>query len=66
MSYNGAISNRDGVAPGREKVTCCLSWQVKCKICKLRVFLWNVGTIHGRANQVGETLDRRRIDICCF
>ena len=28
-----------------------------CKICKLRVSSWNVGTMHGTANEVVETID---------
>ena len=64
MSYNGAISNRDGVVPGREKVRCGPIQTViqqphqVCKMCKLRVSSWNVGTMHGRTSEVVETSGR--------
>ena len=51
MSYNGAISNRDGVIPDREKVRCGPIQTITqrphqiCKICKLHVYLWNAGTM---------------------
>ena len=60
MLYKGTIFNRDGVVPSREKVRCGPIQAViqqphqVCKICKLRVSLWNVGTIHGRASEVVE------------
>ena len=31
----------------------------------LRIATWNVGTMSGRAGEVVETLERRKIDICC-
>ena len=61
MLYNRAISNRDGVVPKREKVTCGPIQTViqqlhqLCKICKLCVSSWNAVTIHGRASEVVET-----------
>ena len=36
-----------------------------CRRCKLRVSSWNVGTMHGRASEVVETLGHRCIDTCC-
>ena len=36
-----------------------------CKICKLRVSSWNVGTMDGRTSVVVVALGRRHIDICC-
>ena len=62
VSYNGAISNRDGVIPGREKVRCGpIQTMIQqphqiCKICKLRVSLWNIGTMCGRASEAVETI----------
>ena len=35
-----------------------------CKICKLHVSSWNVGTMSGRASEV-ETIGHRHINICC-
>ena len=64
VSYNGAISNRDGVIPGREKVRCGpIQTMIQqphqiCKICKLRVSLWNIGTMCGRASEAVETIGR--------
>ena len=49
MSKNGAISNRDDVVPGREKVRCgSIQTAIQrphqiCEICKLNVSSWNVG-----------------------
>ena len=71
MSYNGSVSNRVDVVPDGKKVRCGPIQTViqrpnrVCKICKLRVSLWNVCKMHGRASQVVETIGRRRIDICC-
>ena len=71
MLYNGAISNRDGVVPGRKNVRCgpiqiVIHWPRKiCKIFKLRVSSWSVGTMCGSASEVVETIDCRQIDICC-
>ena len=68
MSYNRTISNRDGVIPGRERVKCEPIETViqrphqVCKICRLRVSSWNVGTMSGRASEVAETIGRRRIN----
>ena len=70
MSYNRAISNRDGVILGREKekVRCGPIQTViqrphqVCKVGKLHVSLWNVDTMHGRVSEVVETLGGRRID----
>ena len=36
-----------------------------CKICKLRVSSWNVGTMDGRTSVVVVALGRRHIDIFC-
>ena len=72
MSDNGVISNTDGVVHGREKVrygpmqTVIQRPHQVCKICKLRVSSWNVGTMHGTANEVVETLGHKCIDICCI
>ena len=70
MPYNGAISDRDSVVPGWEKVKWS-SFQIVIqrphriyKICKLRVFSWNVGTMRRRASPVVETIRLRHIDIC--
>ena len=71
MSYNGAISNRDGVVPGREKVRCGPIQTVIqrphqiCKISKLHVYLWNTGTMSGSASEFVKTRSRKRIGICC-
>ena len=60
MSYNRTISNIDGVVAGREKVRCgpiqtiIQQPQQLCKICKLRVSSWNVGTMLGRASEFVE------------
>ena len=48
---NEAIFTRDGEVPGKEKVRCGPIQTVIqqphqiCKICKLRVSSWNVGTM---------------------
>ena len=71
MSDNGAISNKDSVIHSREKVRCGPIQTIirrphqVCKICKLCVSSWNVGTMHGNASEVVETLGCRGIDICC-
>ena len=71
MSYNGAISNRDGVVSSREKVRCgSIQMVIKqphqlCKICKLHVSLWNVGRMHGRVSEIVATIGHRGINICC-
>ena len=69
MPYNGAISNRDGVTLGTKKLRCgriqTVIQQPLCKTWKLRVSSSNVGTMHGRASEVVETISRRRIDIWC-
>ena len=31
---------------------------------KILVFLWNVGTVRGRSNEVVEVMSRRKVDIC--
>ena len=33
--------------------------------CRIRVASWNIGTIKGRSLEVVETLERRKVDICC-
>ena len=35
------------------------------KVGNLRIGSLNVGTMHGRANEISETLERRGVDICC-
>ena len=71
LSFNEAISNRDGLTPGREKVRCGTIQTVIHRphqineICKLRVSSRNVGTICGRASEVVETIGCRHIDRCC-
>ena len=58
VSYNRAISNRDGVAPGREKFRCepiQRPHQI-FKIRKLRISSWNVGAMPGRASEDGFAL----------
>ena len=32
---------------------------------KIGVASLNVGTLHGRAGEIAETLSRRRVDVCC-
>ena len=70
MPHNGAISDRDSVVLGREKVKWS-SFQIVIqqphriyKMCKLRVLSWNVGTMRRRASLVVETIRLRHIDIC--
>ena len=59
-----------GIVPSREKVRCGAIQTVMkqphqvCKIYKLCVSSWNVGTMHGRASEVVETLGCRRNNIC--
>ena len=68
--HNGTRSNNgNGVVSGREKVRCGPIQTViqrPHKLCKLWLSSLNVGTMHGRANEVVETLGRRNIDICCI
>ena len=33
---------------------------------KLRIASINVGTMKGRADEIAETLEKRRVDICCL
>ena len=71
MLYNVSMTKRDGVVPNRQNVRCgsiqtIIQRQCQiCKICKLHVSSWNVGTMGGRASEVVETIGRRRINICC-
>ena len=62
-------SSKHGVVSSREKIRCRPIQTViqrPHKLCKLRLFSLNVGTMRGRANEVVETLGRRNIDICCI
>ena len=70
LSENNLLTYLLTYLPSREKVRCGPIQIVIqrphqiCKICKLRVSLWNVGTMRGRASEV-ETIGLRRIDVCC-
>ena len=38
---------------------------VKKQVCRLRVVLWNVGTMTGKAMEIADVLRRRKVDIAC-
>ena len=65
---NGTGTLREGVVNGRAGVNVGPVKSISCKILqkrfKLRIASLNVGTMHGRASEIVETLARRGIDIC--
>ena len=66
---NGTGSNGEGVVPGRAGVVVVgparsLSREIPQQ-CMIRVASLNVGTMSGRTGEVVETLERRKVDVCC-
>ena len=57
----GVINGRAGVNVGPVRLMSCKILQ---KRFKLRIASLNVGTMHGRASEIVETLAKRRTDIC--
>ena len=66
---NGTGSNGEGVVTGRAGVVVVgparsLSREIPQQ-CMIRVASLNVGTMSGRTGEVVETLERRKVDVCC-
>ena len=54
----GVVNGRTGSGPVRS--TSCETPHDTFKIAP-----WNIGTMRGRSSEIGETITRRNVDLCC-